>query len=470
MPSTPLLIKPHGDPPQEQDWSRLVRRDHGLVGEPITWRWDGTRKDAAGAIGVDAALWLFTLHNEDATLDQVFRVRGPGSAPGFDYVRISKADGISLNNNSATVYAATIRNLGVGSLALSVLDSTGLIGLLTVDGTNVRTALDLSIRSGKELQIWNAGNSNSVNLKHSGTADKARTDDSFDAGGDITTDQNFGFKSGTSFAISFDHALASANRIWTFQDATDTVVGRATVDRLTNKTLGPVILDGAVTVSTNEAFNVGDSTHRLADVFAKTLTLSTALIATANETVDIGTSGTKYRDIYVRSLTASGGVSAAGALNITGSGLSTVVNQLVFVSPKARVTRSSTQSISNNTVTAVSFNSEQDDNDGIYSAGSPTRLTAARAGKYSVTGAIEWAANATGTRFLALRVNGTTYIAMARQMTVTGGATTEMHIARDWDFAASDYVEMIVFQDSGGALNIGATAGYTPELSICKIG
>lgn len=54
--------------------------------------------------------------------------------------------------------------------------------------------------------------------------------------GVILGTQNLVFRSGTAFDGTLDHAI-TADRTYTFQDSSDTILGRATTDTLTNKTL-----------------------------------------------------------------------------------------------------------------------------------------------------------------------------------------------------------------------------------------
>lgn len=59
----------------------------------------------------------------------------------------------------------------------------------------------------------------------------------------------------------------------------------------------------------------------------------------------------------------------------------------------ARITRSTTQSITVNTDTAISFDTEVIDDSSFWAAGNPTRFTAPSAGWYSLAGTVKWPAN-----------------------------------------------------------------------------
>lgn len=104
-----------------------------------------------------------------------------------------------------------------------------------------------------------------------------------------------------------------------------------------------------------------------------------------------------------------------GTSIVTGSG--TTVDPYIFsevnadwVRPAARVERTTSQSIPNNTITAISFDTENFDTGGFWTVGSPTRLTVSEEGLYMFGGCVLWPANTTGTRELGLRLNGTTIL------------------------------------------------------------
>ena len=138
--------------------------------------------------------------------------------------------------------------------------------------------------------------------------------------------------------------------------------------------------------------------------------------------------------------------------------------------PACRVYNTASQSIANGSHIMLTFDSERYDTDTMHSTVTNTsRVTMTTAGVYIVTGHAVFAANATGTRQLTLRINGTTFIAIT-SFPNRGVNTVEMSIAAVYKFAATNYVELGMFQDSGGALNSLAGGNYGPELSATWIG
>ena len=60
---------------------------------------------------------------------------------------------------------------------------------------------------------------------------------------------------------------------------------------------------------------------------------------------------------------------------------------------------------------------------------------------------------------------------MVRLPAVTGGTdVTALTIDTDWDMSATDYVELLAYQTSGGALNVVNGGNYSPEFMMHKVG
>lgn len=140
---------------------------------------------------------------------------------------------------------------------------------------------------------------------------------------------------------------------------------------------------------------------------------------------------------------------------------------LLTSAPAVRVYNSANISISNNTVTALTFDTERYDvGSGMHSTSVNTgRLTVPTGcgGKYHIGASLVFAANATGRRYAAIRLNGTTLIAIQIEPTNSGTYATGIQVSCDYALAAADYVEVEVYQDSGGALNVTFAGNYSPE-------
>jgi len=124
--------------------------------------------------------------------------------------------------------------------------------------------------------------------------------------------------------------------------------------------------------------------------------------------------------------------------------------------PQVRVTNSAVQSIPNATATALTFDTESHDSgtasSNMHDTGSNTsRLTCRVAGLYLV------AANASfpfgiANEYLSIRLNGTTTLATLGIVGDTAGVNG-MSVITTYRLAVSDYVEAMIYQDSGGAKN-----------------
>lgn len=140
----------------------------------------------------------------------------------------------------------------------------------------------------------------------------------------------------------------------------------------------------------------------------------------------------------------------------------------------AKAYNSTTQSISNNTETAVTFDSEDFDSDAFHSTSSNTSrqtVPAGMGGKYKVSGIAPFAANSTGHRYWYLAKNGSAIRGAYAGASIAGSNIAESSpVTIDIDLAAGDYVELICLQTSGGALNVGnASAVLQSSLSIMRL-
>lgn len=138
--------------------------------------------------------------------------------------------------------------------------------------------------------------------------------------------------------------------------------------------------------------------------------------------------------------------------------------------PAARAYNSANIAISNATNTALTFDSERWDTDTIHSTSSNTgRLTATTAGKYLIVGQVRWPANVTGLRQVWIKLNATTDIAVKRKAQ-TENDLLGMDVTTLYDLDATDYVELYVYQNSGGSLNVEASSAWSPEFMMIRLG
>jgi hypothetical protein len=130
--------------------------------------------------------------------------------------------------------------------------------------------------------------------------------------------------------------------------------------------------------------------------------------------------------------------------------------------PKCRVYNSANESIPNSTDTALTFDTERFDTDTMHSTVSNTgRITFTTAGTYLVGGHVVFNSSATGIRKLFIRMGGTTPLATVEL--VPSSSFPAFSIDTLYPFTAGQYVELIAYQTSGGALNVLAGGNHTPE-------
>lgn len=128
-----------------------------------------------------------------------------------------------------------------------------------------------------------------------------------------------------------------------------------------------------------------------------------------------------------------------------------------------------------NSWTVLTFNAERFDTDTIHSTASNTsRLTATTAGVYVITAQAQFAANGTGTRALAVKLNANGSSASGSWLAFESRpahASDPIHIelTTQYQLAAGDYVEVFAWQNSGGNLAVQTSSANWPEFSMTRL-
>lgn len=131
--------------------------------------------------------------------------------------------------------------------------------------------------------------------------------------------------------------------------------------------------------------------------------------------------------------------------------------------PAFRGTKAGVQSVPGNALTVVTIDVEVGegfDNDGMHSlVTNNPRITAQRAGLYLVGGDLHWALNATSIRTTVIRKNGSLQL-VSNTAPGDGTHTTSCEAITLCRLAAGEYVEVLGYQDTGGALNVLADSHF----------
>jgi hypothetical protein len=114
------------------------------------------------------------------------------------------------------------------------------------------------------------------------------------------------------------------------------------------------------------------------------------------------------------------------------------------------------QSVANDTLTAITYGAETFDTDGFHdNTTNNSRITipSGKGGNYLLYGLITFAANSSGQRSAAFRLNGTTNIVNAFSVNPTSAASFRLSTLTICTLTAGDYVEFCGEQNTGGSLN-----------------
>jgi len=181
-------------------------------------------------------------------------------------------------------------------------------------------------------------------------------------------------------------------------------------------------------------------------------------------------------DLVVGSATNDASVLAVGTNNHVLTADSTTATGLKWAAPVAgsfvgcQLTNSGPITLSNNTATTITFNTEKFDTNDFHSEISNTgRITipSGKGGKYLFTAKVVFSGNATGIRYGSFKKNGTTqYRIHTVQATTSGNPdVTAFTMSQVFELVATDYMELVCIQTSGGNLNVlGLSDGDTEEV------
>ncbi len=138
--------------------------------------------------------------------------------------------------------------------------------------------------------------------------------------------------------------------------------------------------------------------------------------------------------------------------------------------PGAQLRQTVAQSCTNNSFTAITFTTEDYDNQNGHSTSSNTsRYVCQVAGRYQLSGKVAFVASNTGRRGTQWRVNGS--VVPGSQVLISSGddadETQYQAMTMTVLLAVNDYVELFGFQHSGGSLN--TSVGDTQTQSVMQI-
>ncbi len=250
-----------------------------------------------------------------------------------------------------------------------------------------------------------------------------------------------------------DAEWSGATNSWSLAVVTGTPAASPAEPAVPANAIVLALVDVAANATSITNANITDRRRRASALGGTVVCTSTTRPTTPLEGLEIFETDTKRLLVY------TGGAWVQQALN--------------FAPPACRIYDTSAASITTGGVEKVlTFNSERFDTDNMHSTVSNTnRITFNTAGLYVMTAQTIYSPNVNGDRVLAIRLNGTTYIAYETQRARSGGAGSHiMTCTTIYKMAQGDYVEMLVFQDSGATLTATSFQNTGPEMSAVWIG
>ena len=135
----------------------------------------------------------------------------------------------------------------------------------------------------------------------------------------------------------------------------------------------------------------------------------------------------------------------------------------------AKITRDASQSISHDTITVVNYDSSTFDNGSIADTSSNYRVTIKRAGKYQI--AVYNSLTTYEQRYLAsgVKLNGSTVQKYHFDYSSSSVGRPMSTLIITLDLSSGDYIEGLVYHNSGVTKSTNTSLHYKPELTIKEI-
>jgi hypothetical protein len=210
--------------------------------------------------------------------------------------------------------------------------------------------------------------------------------------------------------------------------------------------------------TTNYNWETPDDTDLVKDGAAAIRTLGSSIDTTTKNLNPQTTTGA----LAYRSATAN--VNTALAIGSTGNVLTVSGGVPVWAAPAAAtpsfvgclLTKTADQSISNATVTKITFDSEVFDTDGFHdNSTNNTRITipSGKGGKYQFNYQQRWSSNNNGVRWAGIYINNVEGATLTRSP-FAPSASLIYNGSVVLNLVATDYVELFAYQDCGTSINI----------------
>ena len=224
--------------------------------------------------------------------------------------------------------------------------------------------------------------------------------------------------------------------------------------------------------TTNYAWETPDDTDLVKDGAAAIRTLGSSIDTTTKALNPSTTLG----DIEYRSSTADTntrlGIGTTGQVLTVSGGVPSWATPAGSAVKACALYKSANQSISNNTLTAVTFNSEFFDTNSFHSTVTNTsRITVPTTGYYQVNGILTWRANTNaGDLYSYLKVNGTTNLATPWIESGAANDGVTISISTIANLTANDYLELYVLQLTGISKDLWANTAQDCTFSVSYLG